>query len=131
MRNIKELTKSNLEGLRREIFHLILFPMAWTLIVEYLLDFRDYALGAGLVLFVIIRLALYSIKLYDLEDKIEDEIAIGRVKKEIRQDGFYALILVFEGMAILGIPVTVAYGCVRGAVVDGFVFVRRIHKALG
>jgi hypothetical protein len=98
---MKELTKSDLEGLRGEIFHMILFAMAWALIGEYLLDFRDYALGAGLVLLVVVRLALYSIKLYDLEDEIQDEIAVGRVKKEIRQDRFYALILVFEGVAIL------------------------------
>jgi len=89
------------EGLRGELFHMILFSLAWVLIGEYLLNFRDYALGAGIVLLLVIRLALYSIKFYDLEEEIVDEAAIDLNSKEIKQDRFYALILIFEGVAIL------------------------------
>lgn len=77
---------------------MILFSMAWILIGEYLLHFRDFALGAGITLVVVIALAFYSIKLYDLEDKLEPGDAAG---KEARTDRLYALILLFEGVAVL------------------------------
>jgi hypothetical protein len=101
MTNLKKLTKSEVEGRRGELFHMILFSLAWALIGEYLLNFRDYAVGAGLVLLVVIRLALYSIKFYDLEEDIKDDFAFDLDRKEIKQDRSYALILLFEGVAIL------------------------------
>jgi hypothetical protein len=101
MTNLRKFTKTEIEGLRGELFHMILFSLAWALIGEYLLNFRDYAVGAGLVLLVVIRLALYSIKLYDLEEDIEDDLVFDLAKREIKQDRFYALILIFEGVAIL------------------------------
>ncbi len=101
MSKLRKLTKSEVEGLRGELFHMILFSMAWALIGEYLLNFRDYALGAALVLLLVIRLALYSIKLYDLEEEIEDDFPFDLTRKEIKQGRFYALILIFEGVAIL------------------------------
>jgi len=101
MTNLRKLTKTEVEGLRGELFHMILFSLAWTLIGEYLLNFRDYALGAGLALLVVIRLAFYSIKFYNLEEEILDDFAFDLGRKEIKQDRFYALILIFEGIAIL------------------------------
>jgi len=98
---MKDLTKKDVEGLRGELFHMILFSMAWALIGEYLLNFRDYFLGAGLVLLVVVYLALYSIKFFNLEDGLRDKVAAGRDAKEIKRDRSYELILVFEGMAIL------------------------------
>ena len=101
MRNVQKLTKSDVEGLRGELFHMILFSMAWALIGEYSLNFRDYFLGAGLVLLVVIFLAIYSIKLFNLEDSLKDEAAAAGDRKEFKRDRSYALILVFEGAAIL------------------------------
>ena len=101
MTNLRKLTKTEVEGLRGELFHMILFSLAWTLIGEYLLNFRDYALGAGLALLVVIRLAFYSIKFYNLEEEILDDFAFDLGRKEIKQDRLYALILIFEGIAIL------------------------------
>jgi hypothetical protein len=96
-----DLTKRDVEGLRGELFHMILFAMAWALIGEYSLNFSDYVLGAGLVLVVVICLALYSIKLYNLEDSLRDKVAAAGDTKEIKHDRSYALILVFEGVAVL------------------------------
>jgi hypothetical protein len=101
MRNLKELTNSDVEGLRRELFHMILFSTAWALIGEYLLNFRDYFLGGGLVFLVVVYLAIYSIKLFDLENSLRDKAAAAGDTKEIKRDRSYALILVFEGAAIL------------------------------
>jgi hypothetical protein len=101
MKDMKALTKMDVEGLRGELFHMILFSMAWVLMGEYLLNFRDYAIGAMLVLVVVVRLALYSIKLYDLEEVLDRNVTAAADRKDIKRDRFYALILVFEGVAIL------------------------------
>lgn len=91
------LNKNDLERLRGELFHMILFSMAWVLIGEYLLHFRDYAIGAGLTLIIVVALALHSIKLYDLEDDLPSDPAA----KENKADKRYALIMIFEGIAVL------------------------------
>jgi len=98
---MKDLTKKDVEGLRGELFHMTLFSIAWAMIGEYILHFRDYFLGAGLVLIVVVYLALYSIKLFDLEDSLGDKVAAAEGAKEIKRDHSYELILVFEGVAIL------------------------------
>lgn len=96
--NNTTMTRQRAELLRGELFHMILFSMAWILIGEYLLHFRDYALGAVITLIVVVALAFYSIKLYDLED----ELSPGDGKAgEMRTDRLYSLILVFEGIAVL------------------------------
>lgn len=59
------------------------------------------ASGAMLVLVVVVRLALYSIKLYDLEEGLDRNMTAATDNKEIKRDRLYALILVFEGVAIL------------------------------
>ncbi|WP_431215987.1 hypothetical protein ACQ86N_15850 [Puia sp. P3] len=43
---MKTLTQWDVEGLRGELFHMILFAMALVLIGEYSLDFKDYAAAA-------------------------------------------------------------------------------------
>lgn len=96
-------TVNDIESLRGELFHMILFSMAWALIGEYLLDFGDYALGIILTLICVVFLALYSIRLYDLEGELEEE---GRIvafddRPSGRRDRSYALILLFEGMAVV------------------------------
>jgi hypothetical protein len=97
---MKDLTKRDVEGLRGELFHMILFSMAWAMIGEYLLHFRDYFIGGGLVLLVVVYLALYSTNLFDLEGSLREKVAAGD-PKETKRDRSYMLILVFEGVAIL------------------------------
>jgi hypothetical protein len=96
-----DLTKRDVEALRGELIHMILFSAAWALIGEYLLNFRDYFLGGGLVLLVVVYLALYSIKLFNREDSLTDKVAAAGDAKEIKRDRSYMLIFVFEGVAIL------------------------------
>jgi len=82
---------------------MILFSMAWGLIGEYLLDFSDYALGMILTLICVVFLALYSIRLYDLETELEQQGRIVTLNNgpTVRRDRSYALILLFEGVAII------------------------------
>jgi hypothetical protein len=80
---------------------MVLFSVAWAMIGEYLLNFSDYFLGAGLILFVAIYLALYSIKLFNLEASLMDSMTVATDEKEIKRDRSYALILVFEVAAIM------------------------------
>lgn len=96
--NNMNLTKERVELLRGELFHMILFSMAWILIGEYLLHFRDYAIGAAITLIVVVALAFYSIKLYDMEDSLAQDESEA---KELRTDRLYSLILIFEGIAVL------------------------------
>jgi hypothetical protein len=100
MKDTKELTKTDVEGMRGELFHMILFSLAWALIGEYVLDFRDYAIGVGLILAAVVGLALYSIKLYQLEDDLPGVVAF-EDRPVLKQDRLYALIFVFEAVAIL------------------------------
>jgi hypothetical protein len=98
---MKDLTKRDVEALRGELIHMILFSTAWALIGEYLLNFRDYFLGGGLVLLVVVYLALYSIKLFNLEDNFRDMVNPAEGAMEIKRDRSYELIFAFEGVAIL------------------------------
>ena len=100
MKDTTKLTKEDVEGLRGELFHMILFSLAWALIGEYVLDFRDYAVGAGVILIAVVGLALYAIKLYQLEDDLEEGAAF-EDRSIVRHDRLYALIFVFEAVAIL------------------------------
>jgi len=99
MRNPEQLTKSDIEALRGELFHMILFSLAWALIGEYVLNFTDYAAGAGLILIIVVGLALYTIKLYKVEDELE-EYAGFEDRTVLRKDRLYAIIFVFESVAI-------------------------------
>ncbi|HLZ88855.1 MAG TPA: hypothetical protein VKQ52_16485 [Puia sp.] len=101
---MKKLSVKDIETFRGELFHMILFSMAWCLIGEYVLDFRDYAVGLIVVLIAVVWLALYSIRLYDLEGALgensEPAFAAG-TDVQRRRDRQYALILLFEGIAVL------------------------------
>jgi hypothetical protein len=84
---------------------MILFAMPWVMIGEYSWDFSDYALGAIIVLILVVWLGLYSIKLYELEDSLpQDELtdlyAMDPAQEKKRQ-WLFALIFIFEGIAIL------------------------------
>ncbi|HVU99045.1 MAG TPA: hypothetical protein VHE34_27675 [Puia sp.] len=100
---MKISTVNDIEGIRGELFHMILFSMAWAMMGEYIIDFTDFAMGVILTLICVVFLALYSIRLYDLEGELEE---LGRIsfysdQGEKRRDRSYALILLFEGIAVL------------------------------
>lgn len=97
---MKGLTRQKVDGLRGELFHMILFSMAWVLIGEQVFNFRDYAIGAGVILAVVVWLAIYSNKLYEIEDTLPPAEATAE-RKEMRRDQLFAWILFFEGVAIL------------------------------
>jgi hypothetical protein len=102
---MNKLTQQNVEGQRSELFHMILFAMPWVMIGEYSWDFNDYALGAIIVLIMVVWLALYSIKLYELEDDLPEDESIDLYAldpaKEKKRQWLFALIFIFEGIAIL------------------------------
>jgi hypothetical protein len=97
---MKEVTKKDIEELRGGISHMILFAMAWVLIGEYALHFRDYAAGAAVLLVVVVRLALYSVKLYQLEERLPAGTPTADPREKRRGD-LFILIFVFEGAAVL------------------------------
>ena len=113
---MKGLTREKVDGLRGELFHMILFSMAWVLIGEQVYNFRDYAVGAGVVLAAVVWLALYSNRLYEIEDGLPLDAGgagigtrlglgpgdgSGHGRRRIRRDQLFAGILFFEGVAIL------------------------------
>ena len=97
---MRMLTRQKVDGLRGELFHMILFSMAWVLIGEQVFNFRDYAVGTAVILAVVVWLALYSNKLYEMEDKLPPE-APESERKGMRRDQLFAWILFLEGVAIL------------------------------
>lgn len=101
MKDMQQLTQKDVERLRGELFFIILFAIAWALIGEYLLNFSDYYLGAGLTLLVAVCLALYSIKLYNLEDGLKAGTLPEGEQLESKQYRSYAFIFGFEVLAIL------------------------------
>lgn len=99
----RRLNKGEVEAARGEIFHMILFAMAWVMIGEVAIDFRDHVLPAVTVLAAVVILALYSISLYNLEDNLEDAgshlPAFG--KRRIGVTSRYVIIFVLEGIAVM------------------------------
>jgi hypothetical protein len=102
---MKKLTRMSVEGQRSELFHMIIFAMPWVMIGEYSWDFSDYALGAVIVLIMVVMLGLYSMKLYELEDRLPVEDPTNhRVRtpaQENKRQWLFAIIFILEGMAIL------------------------------
>jgi len=102
---MNRLTQKGVEGQRGELFHMILFAMPWIMIGEYSWDFSDYAIGATLVLILVVWLGLYSIKLYNLEDSLpEEELTEHDARdsaREKKRQWLFAFIFIFEGIAIM------------------------------
>ncbi len=100
---MKKLTQFEVEGIRGELFHMVLFSMAWVLIGEYIYRFQDYAIGMGLILAIAVGLAIYSIRLYSLEDGLQpggpSKDDVQGMAREWKRDQLYALIVVIEGLA--------------------------------
>jgi hypothetical protein len=99
----KQLTRNDLEAARAEIFHMILFAMAWVMIGEYGLHFRDYAAAAGIVLTAVVILGLETIKLYDLEDELPESTgeAVTEAYERKKRSRLSVSVFLFEGAAIM------------------------------
>lgn len=99
----RNLTSDDLEGARAEIFHMILFAMAWVTIGEYSLDFRDYLVPAILVLVAVVILAQRSTRFYEIEEELPEGAADagpeGRARKRTFQR--YLWVFLLEGIAIM------------------------------
>lgn len=118
----KDLTRNDLESARAEIFHMILFALAWVMIGEYALDFRDYAVGAAVVLTVSVGLGLRSIEIYKLEDKLPD---VGLSRRRPFQ--LYVFIFLFEAAAIMATWMILLHLGHEDWLVPGFALVAGIH----
>jgi hypothetical protein len=108
---------------------MILFAMAWVMIGEYALNFRDYVAAAILVLAAVVILALHSIRLYALEDQLP-EMVLGLdqlEQKQKKRSGLYALIFVFEGIAIMITWMIVIHSGRENWLVPGFALVAGLH----
>ncbi|HVU99058.1 MAG TPA: hypothetical protein VHE34_27740 [Puia sp.] len=99
----KPLTKTEIETARGGIFHMVLFSMAWVMIGEYALDFRDHIIAAGTVLAAAVILGFYSISLYYLEDCVGNDKSANAPlsKNESRTASRYAIIFILEGIAVM------------------------------
>lgn len=99
----RRFSKGEVEAARGEIFHMILFAMAWVMIGEYAIDFGDHILPAIVVLTAVVALALYSVSLYNLEDNLEDVKSLPTApgKRRIGITSRYVLIFVLEGVAVM------------------------------
>ncbi|TDW96687.1 DUF7010 family protein [Dinghuibacter silviterrae] len=122
-------TRLDVEAARGEIFHMILFAMAWVMIGEYALDFKDYAAAAVLVIVAVVILALHSIRLYTLEDRLPDaEVGVDPLeRKQKRRTRLYALLLIAEGIAIMITWMVVVHLGRRDWLVPGFALVAGLH----
>jgi hypothetical protein len=127
MNDMKVLTKNDVEGLRGELIHMTLFSIAWAIIGEYLLNFRDYAIGGGLVLVADVYLGLYSIKLYKLRDDLKTDVGPAADAKETKRDRLYLLIFFFEVAAILVTWILVLNFGHADWLIPGFALVAGIH----
>ena len=77
--------------------------MAWVMIGEYSLHFRDYVLAAFLVVTAAVILGLQSNKLYEMEDELP-EVGSGPgsdALKRKKRSQLYVGIFLFEGVAIM------------------------------
>jgi hypothetical protein len=97
------LTKNDVEAARGEIFHMILFAMAWVMIGEYAIDYRDHVVAGVVVLAAVVILALYSVSLYNLEDNLPDRnpVAARPGRKRNSVTSRYTVIIVLEGVAVM------------------------------
>lgn len=102
---MNKLAQKRIEMLRGELFHMIFFAIAWVLIGEYSLDFKDYASAGILVLIMVVWFAIYSIRLYEFEDSLQDDNKINVFAiddaKERKRGWLFGLIFIFEGIAFL------------------------------
>jgi hypothetical protein len=125
----KQLTRNDLEAARVEIFHMILFGMAWVMIGEYSLHFRDYVAAAGIVITAAVVLGLQSIKLYDLEQELPDPADgdISEVQGRKKRFQLSVSIFLFEGVAIMATWMILLHLGRTEWLVPGFALVAGLH----
>lgn len=121
-----QLTRNDVEAARGEIFHMILFAMAWVMIGEYAIDFRDHIIAAVLVLAAVVVLALYSISLYNLEDNLEVAAAI-RGNRRTGVASRYAVIFILEGAAIMATWMMLIHTGRENWLVPSFALIAGLH----
>jgi len=82
---------------------MILFALAWVLIGEYSLNFRDYCAASAIVLSASVILGLQTIKIYELEEELPDPAPRGFMEAPTRKRRFqwYVIIFLFEAAAIM------------------------------
>jgi len=124
---MKLLSKNEVEALRVELIHMILFSIAWAIIGEYVLNFRDYVVGGGLILFADISLALYSIKLYNVEGNLKKDVGPAVNARETRRDRLYLLVFAFEAAAILVTWILILNFGHENWLIAGFALVAGLH----
>lgn len=125
----KQLTRNDLEKARAEIFHMVLFAMAWVMIGEYGLNFRDYAAAAAIVLTAVVILGLQTIKMYDFEDELPD--TAGKSTTDIherkKRSRLYVSIYLFEGAAIMATWMILLRRGRMDWLVPGFALIAGLH----
>ena len=126
----RQLTRNDLEGARAETFHMILFAMAWVMIGDYGLHFRDYAAAAAIVLTAVVILGLQTIKLYDLEEAVPDPgEAVSEARERKKRSRRLHWLPAGGKVTVVTGNTLVAYGCAAGAIADGFWIVASVRKS--
>ncbi|HXD78925.1 MAG TPA: hypothetical protein VN616_14005 [Puia sp.] len=125
----KKLTVGDLESARGEIFHMILFAMAWVMIGEFAVDFGDFLLPSIVVVAGVVVLALHSIKLYELEDYLAETSDGALVESVRRKKRFrrYIWIFLFEGGAIMATWMVLLRTGKQDWLVPGFALIAGLH----
>jgi hypothetical protein len=125
----KQLNRNDFEAARAEIFHMILFAMAWVMIGEYGLHFKDYAVAAGVVLVAVVILGLRTIRLYDLEDELPDPPAetVTDSRERKKRSKLYVSIFLFEGAAIMATWTVLLHVGHEDWLVPAFALVAGLH----
>jgi uncharacterized protein DUF7010 len=125
----KYLTRNDLENTRAEVFHMILFGLAWVMIGEFTLDFSDYVVPAVLMLTTSVLLGVQSIHIYELEDELPDPEFEGFVEGLSRKNRFqlYVIIFLSEAVAIMATWIILLGLGHPGWLVPGFAFIAGLH----
>ena len=108
---------------------MVLFAMAWVMIGEYGLNFRDYAAAAAIVLTAVVILGLQTIKMYDFEDELPD--TAGKSTTDIherkKRSRLYVSIYLFEGAAIMATWMILLRRGRTDWLVPGFALIAGLH----
>jgi hypothetical protein len=126
---MKQLTRSDLESARAEVFHMILFALAWVMIGEYSLNFGDYGAAAVIVLGASVVLGLQTIHIYDLEEELPDQVTGGFPESPGRKKRFqlYVIIFLFEAAAIMATWMILLHLGHEDWLVPGFALIAGLH----
>jgi hypothetical protein len=125
----RQLTRDDLEAARAKIFHMILFAMAWVMIGEYGIHFRDYAAAAGIVLVSVVLLGLQTIQLYDLESELPAPLGemVGEAGQRRKRFRLNVTIFIFEGAAIMATWMILLRQGRTDWLVPGFALIAGLH----